>query len=82
MMSIETRINGRLISYTHVYNEFQVDGQKSMYYVEHHRINLEPKVMSFRISHNRSEGGDKLALLIYREIDKRVKKLNGKKAEN
>ena len=75
MLSIENRVNGELINYTYVHNEELIDdsGGTCVYYVEHHRINQEPKVIDFRLKHKRSEGAEKLALLIYKEIDKRLK---------
>jgi hypothetical protein len=74
MLSIETRVNGNLISHLYIHNEMIFEGDKTVYSVEYYRINKEPAVIKFVIKHNRSEGAEKLSLLIYREIDKRLKK--------
>ncbi len=77
MMSLETKINGKLITYTSIHNEGFLDENQtiSLYYVEHHRMgSVYPRVIDFRVKHKRDEGAEKLSLLIYREIDKRLKK--------
>ena len=76
MFLLENRVNGILIGYVHVHNEELIDDPRGtyIYYVEYHRINREPKVIDFRLKHKPDEGAEKLALLIYQEIDKRLKK--------
>lgn len=75
MLSLETRINGILISYTSIENQLIDDGEGNFIYkVEHYRLDKKPSVIQFNILHKREEGAEKLALLIFREIDKRLKK--------
>jgi hypothetical protein len=84
MLSIETRINGTLIGVAYVHNESLINetGEgECVYSVEYHRINKEPPVIKFKIKHRREEGAEKLSLLIYTELDKRLKKGNSSKKE-
>lgn len=75
MLALETRVNGILINCTYVQREeLPIKEGIYEYYIEHHRINREPKVIEFRIQHKREEGAEKLSLFIYKEIDKRLKK--------
>jgi hypothetical protein len=78
MLSVETRINGCLVGCAYVHNEFSINDKETegVYYVEYHRFDREPKVTEFRIKHKREEGAEKLLLLIYKELDKRLKKVN------
>lgn len=82
-MSLETRINGKLIAYTYIHNEGFLDEAQttSLYYVEYHRIgeNVNPKEFHFYLKHNRAEGVEKLTQLVYREVGKRLKKLERNK---
>jgi hypothetical protein len=82
MLSIETRVNGCLIGFAYVHNEMSLDGKdegECKYSVEYHRVNREPSVIRFNIKHKREEGAEKLSLLIYRELDKRLKKIGSDK---
>lgn len=81
MFSLENRVNGVLINFTYVHNEELIDdsGGTCVYYVEHHRINQKPKIIDFRVKHKRYEGAEKLALLIYQEIDKRLNNVKSPK---
>ena len=79
MLSIETRIKGNLIGFVYVHNESLVgDNEKGecIYFVEYHRVNKEPPIIRFSVRHKREEGAEKLSLLVYRELDKRLKKEN------
>lgn len=82
MLSIETRINGNLIGVSYIHNESLVDNQEQgecIYFVEYHRMNKEPPVIRFNVKHKREEGAEKLSLLIYKELDKRLKRENAPK---
>ncbi len=74
MFTLETRINGMLMSFTYVHNTGEITKGIYSYSVEHHRIDKEPSVIKFKLNHSREDGAEKLALLIYKEIDKRLKK--------
>lgn len=76
MLSIETRINGILIGYASVTRKLQADldnDKNYIYYVEYHKIGLKSRIINFRVVHNIDEGAEKLVLLVYQEIDKRLK---------
>ena len=84
MLSIETRINGTLIGVAYVHNEiYLIDKEEGecIYSVEYHRFNKEPSVIKFNVKHKREEGAEKLSLLIYRELDKRLKRENKSKEQ-
>jgi hypothetical protein len=84
MLSIETRINGTLIGVAYVHNELYLEGKEEgecVYLVEYHRLNKEPPVIRFNVKHKREEGAEKLSLLIYKELDKRLKKENKPKEQ-
>jgi hypothetical protein len=74
MLSIETKVRGKIINFTYVHNEKLIKNNTYEYYVEHHRVNLEPKIIEFKIQHKQDEGAEKLLLLIYKEISKRLTK--------
>jgi len=76
MLSIETRVNGNLIGFAYVHNEMIIEEGKTVYSVEYYRVNRFPDVLRFRVLHNPKEGAEKLSLLIYKGIDKRLKKEN------
>jgi hypothetical protein len=84
MLSIETRINGNLIGVAYVHNESLIDDigtGECVYFVGYHRMNKEPPVIRFNVKHKREEGAEKLSLLIYRELDKRLKRENKSKEQ-
>lgn len=76
MFTLETRLNGMLANFTYVHNGGEIEKGIYSYSVEHHRVDKEPSVIRFKINYSREEGAEKLALLIYKEIDKRLKKEN------
>ena len=74
-MSLETRINGRLIGVAHIENTEVVDGEKNyLYNVRYIRVTGNPAIIEFDVLHKREDGAEALALLIYKEIDKELKK--------
>ncbi len=73
MLSLETRINGALISCVYIHNEKYIDNKNCIYEVDYHQFGKKPHVISFKIKHNREENAEKLALLVYEEIQKRLK---------
>ncbi|MCX6747116.1 MAG: hypothetical protein NTU63_03215 [Candidatus Pacearchaeota archaeon] len=75
MLSLETRINGTLIGYTYIKNELNQDNDGNyLYEVEHCRFDRKPNVIGFNLLHKREDGAERLLFLVYREIDKRLKK--------
>lgn len=82
MLSLETRINGVLIGYINVHNEIMADKDNNhIYNVDYYSFGKEPYKLNFKVKHNREEGAEKLLLLIYKEIDKILKKDSSNKKE-
>ncbi len=80
MISLETRINGLLIGYAYIHNELVQDDKKNyLYNVEYHRFDRKPNLIKFSVMHKREEGAEKLLFLVYKEIDKRLKRHNNRK---
>ncbi len=73
MLSLETRVNGALISYVYIHSERYIDNKNCIYEVDYHQFGKKPHVISFKIEHNREENAEKLMLLVYEEIQKRLK---------
>jgi hypothetical protein len=74
MLILENRINGFLIGCAYVSNELQVDKENFSYHIEYHRFNQKPNILYFDLIHNRKEGAEKLALLVYEEVSKKLKR--------
>lgn len=74
MLILENRINGFLIGCAYVSNELQVDEENFSYRVEYHRFNQKPNILYFDLIHKREEGAEKLALLVYEEVSKKLKR--------
>ena len=75
MLALETRINGIPIGFAYVVRKTSLDNNDYIYAVEYHRIGRKPSVINFKIVHNRDEEAEKLSLLIYEELYKRLKKV-------
>ncbi|MEK6827692.1 MAG: hypothetical protein AABX99_04380 [Nanoarchaeota archaeon] len=74
MLSVESFVNEYPISFLCVHNEIKIDEEGNyIYHVEYERTD-EPIDLKFEINHKREEGMEKLLLLIYQEIDKRLKR--------
>ncbi|MBS3085594.1 hypothetical protein J4225_02815 [Candidatus Pacearchaeota archaeon] len=77
MMSLETRINGKLIGYAHIVNKTEVlmeDKVIANYKVEYFRPENTPSVISFEITYEKEGGAEGLALLIFKKISETLKK--------
>jgi hypothetical protein len=83
MLSIETKINGSLISYIHVHNELSLNEKsETLYNVNYYEFeSLGVKTLNFSLFHKREEGAVKLTQLIYEELDKRLKKPENPKGQ-
>ncbi len=74
MLSVESFVNDYLVSFLRVHNEMKIDQDGNyLYRVEYERTD-ENIDLKFEIYHKGEEGMEKLLLLIYQEIDKRLKK--------
>lgn len=73
MLSLETRINGNLISCVYIRNVDYIDNKNCIYNVDYHQFGKKPSLINFKIQHNREENVEKLMLLVYEEIQKRLK---------
>ncbi len=73
MFSLEVRANGKLLGCAYVENKMPLDDGKFLYYVEYHRMGLKPNIINFSVAYKREEGAEGLALMIFKEIDKRLK---------
>lgn len=81
MFSLELRINNGLVGHAYCVNELVTEEGIGVYNIEYYRLGKEPSVMKFRIAHKRDEGAEKLALLILREADKRLKNYHASKKQ-
>ena len=73
MFSLEVRANGKLLGCAYVENKLQLNDGKFLYYVEYHRMGLKPNIINFNVIYKREEGAEGLVLMIFKEIDKRLK---------
>jgi hypothetical protein len=73
MFSLEIRANGKLLGCAYVENKLRLDNGDYLYYVEYHRMGLKPNIIEFSVAYNRDEGAEGLTLLIFKELDKRLK---------
>jgi len=77
MLFLEIQVNHLLIGQVHVFNKGRTgldDKNNRLYKVQYkyHLDTKKPEVMNFEIVHNREEGVEKLILLVYQEINKRL----------
>ena len=79
MLSVEEKINGCTIGYMEISNQLFIENELYIYHVEYHRMNREPKIMEFTVKHRREDGVEKLLLLAYQGINKRLKRENNLK---
>lgn len=81
MISIETRVNGVLLGYIYARNAKEVDEAKGIYTyeVEFYKPEGKPPLMEFSVRHKRDEGFEKLALIVYKEVNRRIKERKGEK---
>jgi hypothetical protein len=76
MLSVESFVNEFPVSFLYVHNEQKIDEEgNSLYRVDYERVDGSAE-LKFEIKHKEEEGVEKLLLLIYQEIDKRLKKEN------
>ena len=80
MISIETKVNGRLIGYANIVNTaIPCDGELKkcfVYSVEYHQIGRDGSITKFNVVHNPEDGIEKLTEIVYKEISKRLKRKN------
>jgi hypothetical protein len=84
MISIETRVNGNLVSHVYIGNtRIPCDGELKgcfVYNAEYHQIGKDGYIDRFNVVHNPEDGIEKLTEIVYKEISKRVKqKINKNK---
>ena len=73
-MSLETRINGRLIGVANVRNTLISDEPGyDLYEIKYLRMDGDPPIVEFNVLHKREDGAEALALLVYQEIDRELK---------
>jgi len=76
MLSLEIKINREKIAHAiAVRREMVVDEKNYVYSVEARGYGKENYSFRFQIPHNPDEGAEKLAFLIYQEIDKIKRKI-------
>jgi len=78
MISLETRINGKLIGFASIINtEIPVEGEEGyfLYHVEYHRVEREPAVLKYSVVHRREDEADVLAELVYEGLQDALKKI-------
>lgn len=73
-MSLETRINGRLIGIAEIRNVLDVGEGNYSYEVKYHRMGKDSEIIEFDIVHKREDGAEALALMVYNKLEKELKK--------
>lgn len=73
MLTIEIGINEKIISRARIVNMQRMGDGKYLYHVEYAQLDKEQKKLNFEIIHDREDGAEGLALLIYQEIFERLK---------
>ena len=70
MMSIETRVNGKLIQVVEIKNCQSEFKETSKYHVRYFSFGEEPEVYGFELKHKVNQGAEVLISHVYREIAK------------
>ena len=73
MLSVETKINGKLIGRARIENLRRMGDGRYFYHVEYAQLDGEQKKLNFDVIHDREEGEEELVFLIYQEAVKRLK---------
>lgn len=73
MLSIETRINGKLISRASIANLHPIGDGKYLYHGEYVQFDGEKNKLNFEVIHDGEDGAEELTLLIYQEVVGRLK---------
>ncbi|MEK6757705.1 MAG: hypothetical protein AABX88_01115 [Nanoarchaeota archaeon] len=76
MISIKTKINGKLIGYAEIVNRKHIEEEIYEYSVEYYRPRKNPSVIRFNLIHDRKKGAENLTILLYEQLDKELKKNN------
>jgi hypothetical protein len=75
MISLETRINGALISLTTILNKKSLGKNNYLYEVKYVAFGKKEYNLNFDVVHNRSEGAEILIHKVYEEIAKVKKRI-------
>ncbi len=76
MLSLETRINGILISLVNICNRMVTDDKGNHFYdVKYYYLGEEPYTLNFDVIHNRDDGAEKFLLRVYEKVDKMRRKI-------
>lgn len=70
MISIETRVNGKLIQVVEIKNSESEFKKNSMYHVRYFSFGTKPEVYGFELKHKPNEGAEVLINHVYKEIAK------------
>lgn len=73
MLSIEKKINGKLISRAEVLNLHPIGDGKYLYHVEYVQFDRKQNKLNFEVIHDREDGAEELTFLIYQEVVRRLK---------
>jgi len=73
MLSIETKINGKLTGRVYVTNLHPMGDGKYFYHVEYIQFDRKQKKINFEVIHDRENGMEGLSLLVYQKINEMLK---------
>ncbi len=70
MMSIETRVNGKLIQVVEIKNSQLEFKENSVYHVRYFSFGTKPEIYGFELQHKPNECAEVLISHVYKEIAK------------